>query len=193
MAVQFYVEQADRSYLSGVADEAVKAGVLVTDVDGGGVRRLNFADNDYSGLAVYDAEVLAAEDHDVDTTAADFEYATDDRLKYQPAEDGAIVKIRTVINGDDTTSAPSIGHRDVVGIVDETDADAPAEADCEGRIVEEGYANDGNDDDANTTFNRTNDNFLAVGRAHRPAKQNGNSVSDYDEPVRVVAFETLRS
>lgn len=192
MAVQFYVEQADRSYLSGVADETVKAGVLVTDVDGGGVRRLNFADNDYSGLAVYDAEVLAAEDHDVGTTAADFEYSSDDRLKYQPAEDGAIVKIRTIVNGGDTTSAPSIGHRDVVGIVDETDADAPAPADCEGRIVEEGFGNDAGGG-GDTTYNRSNNNFLAVGRAHRPGKQQGDTVSAYDEPVRVVTFETLRS
>lgn len=189
MAVQFYVEQADRSYLSGVADEAVKAGVLIADPAGAGVRRLEFADNDYDGLAVYDPEVLAAEDHDVDTTPADFTYASDDRVRYQPSEDGAILKIRT-IRDNSTDPAPSIDHRDVVGIVDETSGTLSGTAqDFEGRLVQEGYS----DGDATpTTYNRSNTNFKAVGRAHRPGKQAGDTVSAFDEPVRVVTFDELK-
>lgn len=190
MATQFYVEQADRGYLSAIANEAITAGTLVHD-DGAGLDQLLFADEDEDfGLAVYDAETLAAEDHDINTTVADFAYDTGDRAKYQPAEEAAIVKIRTITdNADDP--APSIGHRDIVGIVDETDGTLESgAANYAGRIVEEGYTSN---DTTPVTFNRTNNNFKAVGRAHRPAKQNGNTVTAYDEPVRVVLFGELIS
>lgn len=184
MATQFYVEQADRSYLSGVADEEVKAGVLVADHAGEGVRRLEFADADYDGLAVYDVEQLAAEDHDVNTTAADFIYDSGDRVRYQPSEDGAVLKVRTIRDGGD--SAVSIGHRDVVGVLDESVVDLNgADQDYTGRIVEEGYTE-------TTTFNRSNSNFKAVGRAVRPGKQAGDTVTAFDEPVRVVVFDELK-
>lgn len=188
MATEFYVEQADRAPSSGVADEAVKTGVLVFDA-GSGVRRLEFADNDYEGLALYSSEELAAEDHDVNTTAADFTYASGERVRYQPSEDGAVVKIRT-IKDNGTDPAPSISHRTVVGVLDETTATLSGSAqDFEGRIVEEGYT-DG--DSTPTTYNRSNSNFKAVGRALRPAKQSGNTLSAHDEPVRVVTFDELK-
>lgn len=192
MATQFYVDQADRSYLSGVADEDIKAGVLIFD-DGTGVRRLEFADGDYDGLAVHDPEVLAAEDHDVGTTAADFTYASGDRVRYQPSEDGAILRVRT-IKDNSTDPAASVSHRDVVGIVDETVATLSGSAqDFEGRIVEEGYT----DGDATpTTYNRSNSNFLALGRALRPAlgaHEGGNAVSEFDYPLKVAVFDELKA
>jgi len=72
-----------------------------------------------------------------------------------------------------------------VGVADETAVQGTAD-EFEGRIVEEGY------DDGTTTFNRGNTNFLAVGRAYRPGKQNGDAVNAYDEPVRIVVFGEVK-
>lgn len=187
MALEFYVEQADRSPQSGLANEAIYAGELVND-DGAGVNVLSFADTgDNAGLARYDAEAMAAEwEEDV----VEEVYDTDQRVQYQPQEDSAIVRIRTV---DETTAgvtaAPSISHRDVVGIVDESDADAPS---APGRVVEEGYVNDENDDATTTTFNRANGNFKAVGVAYRPGQRAGEAETRYDHPVRVIMFSELK-
>lgn len=179
MALEFYVEQADRSPQSGVATEEVYAGELVYDGPEDGLDVLTFADGNLNvGLARYDAEEMAAE---TDEDVVEEVYSTGGRVQFQPLESAAILKVRTV---DDTgADAPSIGHRDVVGIVDETDGDAPSSA---GRIVEEGYSN------GSTTFNRSNSNFKAVGRAYRPANRAGEAVTEYDDPVRVIVFGELQ-
>lgn len=174
MAVQFYIEQADRASQSGVADEEIDAGELVVS-DGGAVTRASYADGRYDGLQLYDPEFMAAEDEDA---IADESIEVGDLSRYHPDEDSAVVHVRTL---HDNGTAPSIGHNDVVGIADSGTADADA-ADVDGRIVEEGYTN------GTTTFNRANSNFMAIGRAYRPAKQNGNSVTDFDVPVRVELF-----
>lgn len=180
MAVQFYVEQSDRAYQSGLADEALKAGELVYD-DGEGVAAYQYGDGFLDGLLLYDAEFMAAEDEDA---ISDETLEVGDRAKYAPLEGALIGHVRTVPESNSgVTSAPSIGHGDVVGVVDSTVGDASA--DMDGRIVEEGYTNDENDDTTSTTFNRSNGNFVAIGEAYRPAKQNGDSVTDYDVPVRV--------
>lgn len=185
MATQFYLESFDRPNQSGVANESIEPGTLVTD-NGAGVNLLSFADDDYTGLALYDPEYLSAEDEDA---IASGEYEVDDRVKYHPSEDAAVVKIRTPT--DDGGAAPSISHGDIVGVVDESAADAPVGV--QGRIVEEGYQADGDGDGASTTFSRDNDNFLAIGRAYRPAQQNGDTVTGYDAPVRVVLFSEAQA
>lgn len=179
MAVQLYIDQSDRSQRSGVASEAVKAGELVFD-DAGSVRRVQFADGDYDGLAVYDPEFMAAEDEDA---IADDEVESGDLVRYAPKESAARLLIRT--HPDDAASAPSVGHEDVVGFVDESAGDAPSNA--EGRIVEEGYSN------GTTTFNRSNNNFIAIGEAYRPAKQSGDSVTEYDTPLRVELYGSVEA
>ena len=185
MAVNFYIESADRASQSGIANEEVAPGTLVRD-DGNGVNVLSFADGDYTGLALYDPEYLSAEDEDAIASGV---YAVDDRVKYHPSEDAAVVKIRTIENEGGT--APTIGHGDIVGVVDETAADAPAGV--KGRIVEEGYSHDGDGDGAATTFDRASGNFLAVGRAYRPGRQAGETVSNFDAPVRVVLFSEAKA
>lgn len=185
MAVNFYIEQADRSSQSGVADEQLAPGTLISN-DGAGVNLLSFADGDYDGLALYDPEYLAAEDED---TIASGLYEVDDRVKYHPSEDAAIAKVRTLT--DDGGPAPSIGHQTVVGVIDESDADAPSGV--KGRLVEEGYSADTDGDGAATTFSRANGNFLAIGKAYRPAKRNGGTVTAYDAPVRVVLFSEAQA
>jgi len=179
MAVQLYIDQSDRSQRSGVASEAVKAGELVFD-DAGSVRRVEFADGDYDGLAVYDPEFMAAEDEDA---IADDEVEVGDLVRYAPKESAARLLIRTP--EDNGESAPSIGHEDVVGFVDGSLGDAPSDA--AGRIVQEGYSNGA------TTFNRSNGNFIAVGEAYRPAKQSGESVTEFDTPVRVELYGSVEA
>lgn len=180
MAVQFYLESADRPPQSGVANEQISPGELVFD-DGTGVKQFAFADGDYTGLALYDPEYLSAEDEDAIASGV---YETGDRVRFHPSEDAAVVKVRTA--EDNGQPAPNIGHRDVVGVIDDSDADAPAGH--VGRLVEEGYTADADDDGTSTTFNRSNDNFLAIGRAYRPGRQAGENVTEFDAPVRVVLF-----
>lgn len=185
MAVNFYIESADRASQSGLANEAIAPGTLVRD-DGAGVNQLSFADGDYTGLALYDPEHLSAEDEDA---IASGEYEAGDRVKYHPSEDAAVVKVRTI--DDQGGSAPAVGHGNIVGIIDEADVDAPAGV--KGRIVEEGYTHDGDGDTAATTYSRDNNNFLAIGRAYRPGKQNGDTVTDFDAPVRTVLFSEAQA
>lgn len=186
MAVNFYVESADRASQSGLANEQIAPGTLVSD-DGAGVNLLSFADGDYTGLALHDPEYLSAEDEDAIASGL---YEVDDRVKYHPSEDAAVVKVRT-IDGADTDPAPAIDNKTIVGVVDESDADAPSGA--QGRLVEEGYTTDIDGDGVSTTFSRANGNFIAVGRAYRPGRQNGDTVTKFDAPVRVVLFSEAKA
>lgn len=186
MAVEFYIESKDRPAQSGIANEAIKAGTLVRDT-GAGVDLATFADGDFDGVAEYSEEFLSAEDEDA---IADETYEVGDRVIYGGAEDAAVIKVRTITETTDgVTASPSISHGDVVGLVDQSAGDAPT---SDGRIVEEGYTNDENNDATTTTFDRASGNFIAVGRAYRPGKQNGDSVTDYDTPVRVVVFGEVK-
>lgn len=186
MAVEFYIESADRPAQSGIANEAIKAGTLVRDT-GAGVDLATYSDGDFDGVAEYSEEFLSAEDEDA---IADETYEVGDRVIYGGNEDAAVIKARTITESTDgVTSAPSISHGDVVGLADQSDANAPT---SDGRIVEEGYSNDEDDDSTSTTFDRATGNFIAVGRAYRPGKQNGDTVSDYDEPVRIVVFGEVK-
>jgi hypothetical protein len=185
MALEFYVEQADRSPQSGVVDEIITAGELISDA-GTGVSKLVFADGgENAGLARYDGTAFA---RDYADDARQPQYEPDDpqreRAQYQPFEDSAVVKIRTP-EDNGTDPAPAIGHKTTVGIVDASALQGSAD-EYEGRIVEEGY------DDGTTTFNRSNSNFKAVGVAYRPAKQAADSVTTYDTPTRVVLFSELK-
>lgn len=182
MAVEFYVESADRNPQSGLANEEIYAGELVNDA-GAGVDLLSFADSgENAALARYDAQSFARE---YDDEVREAKYEPDDeqrnRVQYQRFEDDARFRIRTISDTD--AAAPSISHRDVVGVVDEGEGEAPAEA--EGRLVEEGYTNGA------TTFDRDTGNFKAVGIALRPARQTGGVMDEYDYPVRVEMFDGL--
>jgi len=186
MALEFYVEQADRSPQSGVANEEIYAGELIHD-DGSGVDTLLFADGPENvGLARYDAEAMVAEwGEDI----VEEKYDAGQRVQYQPQEDDSIQRVRTI--DDETAPAPAIGHRTVVGVVDETSTDAPSNAG--GRIVEEGYTTDLDGDTTSTTFSRANGNFKAVGVAYRPAQEAGQVEDRYDHPVRVIMFGGLEA
>lgn len=189
MAIEFYVEQADRSPHSAVANEEIYAGELVHD-DGDGADVLTYAATDedvggHVGLARFDAEKMSAT-HDEEVV--EDKYDTDQRVQYQPFESDAIVRIRTP-NDNGTDPAPTIGHKDVVGIVDASALQGSA-GEFQGRVVEEGYS------DGTTTFNRSNNNFKAIGVAYRPDKMHtpvaGDLSDGFDHPVRVVLFSDLK-
>jgi len=190
MALEFYVEQADRSPQSAVANETIYAGELVHD-DGDGLNALTYAATDedaggHVGLARYDAEAMAAEwEEDI----VDESYATDQRAQYQPFEDSAVVRIRTP-EDNGTDPAPAIDHKTVVGVLDDgSTVDSAAE--FQGRVVEEGYT-----DNAATTYDRGSGNFKAVGVAYRPENVPtpiaGSQADSFDYPVRVVLFSDLK-
>lgn len=182
--MEFYIESADRPYQSGVANSDVQAGQLVYDGTNG-VEPFAYADApDLDGVAVYEPEYLAAEDEDAISNEV-YSASDGDRVPYGGNADGDVIKVRT-IGSTGGPSAPSISHGDVLGVVDSGDANAPADAD--GRVVAEGYSNGG------TTFNRSNNNFVAVGRAIRPNKQNDQgAVTAFDEPVRLDVYGTPQS
>lgn len=184
MAVEFYVESADRNPQSGLANEEIYAGELVNDA-GAGVNLLTFGDSgENAALARYDGQSFAREyDDEVRERKYDPTDEQRNRVQYQRFEDDARFRIRTI--GDESAAAPSISHRDVVGVVDEGTGDAPANA--EGRIVEEGYTNGA------TTYDRATGNFKAVGIALRPARQTGGVADEYDYPVRVEMFDSVEA
>lgn len=187
MAVERYVEQADRSPLSGIVDEDIYAGELTSD-GGSGVTAFVYADaNETLGLARYDGQAFAREHED---EVREDKYVAGDaqreRAQYHPNESDARVNVRTAEdNGVDP--APSIGHRDVVGVIDAAGGTAASAAEFSGRIVQEGYT-----DDAATTYDRATGNFKAIGYAYRPAQQAGNSVTEFDRPTRVVLFGEIK-
>jgi hypothetical protein len=183
MALEYFVEQADRSPRSGVANEPIYPGELINDA-GTGVDVFTYADAvNHCGLARYDAQAFAREwERDEDTERRYVPTATDDerdRVQYQPFEDAAVVNVLTP-EDNGTDPAPTIGHRTVVGVVDADGGTVSSASKFQGRVVEEGYT-----DDAATTYDRASGNFKAVGVAYRPALQNGDDVTEFDVPVRV--------
>jgi hypothetical protein len=193
MATEFYVEQADRSPHSGVANEDIYAGELVHD-DGDGVDVLTYAATDedaggHVGLARYGGQAFAREYED---EVREDKYVAGDpqreRVQYQPVEDSAVVRIRTP-EDNGTDPAPDVNHQTVVGVVDASAVQGSA-GEFQGRVVEEGY------DDGTTTFNRSNNNFKAIGVAYRPdqnpAPVAGQQAESFDYPVRVVLFSDLK-
>ena len=172
-----YVESADRPYTSRQAAEELPTGTLVTTDSNDMFVLADANDNrlDYLVTKPHSAPHIA---FDEDDTSEERTYAADDRrVPSLPLVDGDIVKVKTVTESNDgVTTSPDIQAGDVVGVPDTTDGDAPTEG---GRVVEEGYTNDEDDDAADTTFSRDNGNFLPLGIALR------DSETRFDAPVRV--------
>ena len=184
MALEFYVEQADRAPESGLANESIYAGELAFD-DGDGVDVFTYAladgaDGNRVGLARYDAQAMAAETME---DVVEPVYDAGQRVQYQALEDSARFRIRTAENNG-TDPAPNIGHKDVVGVIDASGGTASSADEFQGRVVEEGYT-----DDSGTTYDRSTGNFIALGTAYRPEKRPAPTETvDYDYPVRVTVF-----
>jgi uncharacterized protein YjdB len=173
--MEFYIESADRPLKSALAAEAVTAGELV-DAEGGASPLAS--DGRFDGVATYEPEFLARDDQN---EVADETYEADQRVPHGGDADRDRIKARTI--DDENAPAPSIDHQDVVGVADSSDADSPDGAD--GRIVEEGYSTDLDGDGATTEFTEANGNFKPIGVAIRPGRQLGETMDEYDHPVRV--------
>ena len=173
----FYVESADRAYSSRQAAEELHVGTIVTTDSNDMYVNADAQDNRLDAVVTKprSAPHIAFDEDDEDPTRT---YEADGRrAPALPLADGDVIKALTITETTDgVTTSPDISEGNVVGVVDTSNADAPDNA---GRLVEEGYSNDENDDAAATTFSRANGNFLALGVAER------DSESKFDAAVRV--------
>jgi hypothetical protein len=181
----FYIESSDRPLQSYNAGEQIKVGTLVV-AEGDGTVSLADADTHsrFDGVAASPrrAEYIADEIDDptdftykVDTSDERYGGLTTDGphlVPYGGGGDDDLIKVRTITDTG-TSTAPNVTDQDVVGFVDTSVGDAPDDA---GRIVEEDYSNGAK------TFNESNNNFVAIGRAYKPKEGEGD---DYDDIVRV--------
>lgn len=106
-----------------------------------------------------------------------------DPMPFGDYTDGAKARLWTPNDQGDTTlfPAPNIGRWDVVGVPDITE--------YEGRIVEEGYTADPDNDGVNTTYSRANGNFVPVGLAIAAA--DNVPQTNFESLVHVVARKDL--
>ena len=165
----FYIESSDRPYKSALPAEDIPVGTLVANDGTGLVQKAEFADGRFDGVA---DEPLTGEQSNEYENCDDpnwdvYEVAEDERVVYGGDADRDRIKVKTAADNG-TDPAPSIAHDDVVGVAANGD-------EFQGRLVEEGYTDDGG-----TTYGReeTGD-FMAVGVAYR------DEASTYDAPVRV--------
>lgn len=174
-----YIESADRPYTSRVVASDIRTGEL--GADNGSQQAVPFdAQNndgsDFLGVATQPrrGDYIAAEPDE--TTDWTYSSSDDERASFGGSADRDVIKARTAEDPGGNESAPSISDGDVVGVVDTSAGSLSSTTEYEGRVVEEGY-DDG--ESTATTYNRTNDNFYAVGIAHR------DSSSAFDDAVRV--------
>jgi hypothetical protein len=176
------------------ADETVREGRLVVRKVGGGVALADYnvadrIDGMVPHLTSSDAIAYHEWDHDRLNDNGFQEYlpsgqkdATDqfpnkdDRVPIYNTYDATRFLPETIGSTNGPT-APSISRNAVVGVVDTSSGDAPTDA--AGRIVEEGYSNGG------TTFNRSNSNFVALGRADGVDYDSTFPISDFSQKVAV--------
>lgn len=165
----FYVESADRPYQSGIAQEDVHVGTVVARTGAGQVNLTDDVDTAADGVATAPRRGdYIAEEAD-ETTDFTYKAAENDRVPYADLDEaGAVLKART-IKDNSTDPAPSISDGTVVGVAHKAD-DA-----FRGRLVEEGYTDDGA-----TTYDSGSGNFTPVGTVYRDES------SGYDEAVRFV-------
>lgn len=164
----FYIESADRPRKSALPDEDIPVGLLVHKLSSGMVQRARYDDETFDGVAdqPHTGEQIAEREDQDDSNWDVYEADEEERVVYGGDEDGARIKVRTA-DDNDTDPAPDIADADVVGIADNGD-------EYHGRLVEEGY-----EDDGGTTYERGEGNFLPVGKVYR------DSADGFDDVVRV--------
>lgn len=181
----FFLESYDRPLKSHIAANDVHVGEIVAD--NGSDKATPFdhsshGEDDLLGVA----DRLHAGDHvafDVDDTDHDiYKSADDDRVPSGGDADRDVIKALTAEDTGGNEATPDITDGDVVGIVDTSAGSLSSTAEYKGRVVEEGY-DDG--ESTPTTYNRSNNNFFALGVAHR------DDVNAFDEPVRIEVRKDL--
>lgn len=175
----FYVESADRPYISRLASEDIDVGTLVAENGSDQYRAAN-GQNDsvlsYLATEPQTAEHIADDEDDVVGPYGTYLASENDRVPSLPLVDGDLVKVRTAKDAGGNESAPSISDGDVVGVIDTSAGTLTSSDEYQGRIVQEGY-DDG--ESTATTYNRSNSNFVPLGTVER------DEGSSFDTPVRV--------
>lgn len=174
----FYIESADRPHTSRIAGEDIHVGELVVEQGDGTVDRADAQnDSDFDGVAdaPHRGNHIAPDPHDA-TGAFVYEAADNDRVPFGGEADGDHIKVRVPEDTGGNESSPNITDGDVVGFIDTSAGTLSSTDEYKGRVVEEGYT-DG--ESSATTYNRSNNNFTAIGTALR------DSATDWDDVVRV--------
>lgn len=180
-----YIESTDRPNESRVAGSDVYVGEAVAlPGDGtavpfdGSTHTLDqfggVADNPLTG------DQIALDEDEVGGFT--YESAENDRVVFGGDGDRDRIKLRTAEDTGGNEPTPNITDEDVVGIIDTSAGTLSSTDEYHGRIVEEGYE-DG--ESTPTTYNRSNNNFIAIGKAYR------DEGTAYDTPVRIEVNKDL--
>lgn len=182
----FYIESADRPYKSRIVNEDIRTGEL--GADNGSDQAVRFdasshGEDDLLGVATQPrrGDYIAAEDDE--TTDFHYKSADNDRASFGGDADRDVIKVRSAEDTGGNEAAPDFsGSNTVVGVIDTSAGTLTSTGEYKGRIVQEGYT----DGEATpTTYNRSNNNFFALGIAHR------DDTNAFDEPVRVEVRKDL--
>lgn len=177
----FYTESVDRPYTSAVVAEDIDVGELGALNASGNAEAFDFASHTEEQLLGVATQPLSGQQvrlDDDDTGGFTYLTAEDDRASFAGEEDRAVIKVKTA-EDNGTDPAPSISHGDVVGVID-TSSTISSAAEFQGRLVQEGYTDDGA-----TTYDRGAGNFYALGTAYR------DDSTAFDDPVRVQVNKDL--
>lgn len=185
----FYIESADRPPQSRVAGSDVHVGEAVAPTGSDTVRPFDGSQDalgDFLGVADDPLTSDAIARDEDDTNFGVYLASENDRVIYNGDADGDLVKIRTAEDTGGNEAAPSISDGDVVGFIDTSAGTLSSASEYHGRIVQEGYT-DG--ESTPTTYNRSNGNFVAIGRAYR--KETADFADGWDVPIRVEINKSL--
>jgi len=164
----FYVESADRPYHSGIAQEDIHVGTIVSKTGAGQVNLTDDVDTAADGLATAPRRGEYIADEADETTTFKYLASENARVPYADLDEaGAVLKART-ISDNGTDPAPSISDGDVVGVAHKADGA------FRGRLVEEGYTDNGA-----VTYDSGSSNFTVVGETYR------DDSSEYDDALRL--------
>lgn len=178
----FYAESVDRPHVSRVVSSDIYVGEIGAHDGSDKAEPFDFNNHDETDL------LGVADNHrsgnrvvkDIDDTGGfTFQASEDDRASFIGDEDRAVIKVRTAEDTGGNEPTPDVESDDVVGIVDTSAGALSSTSEYQGRIVEEGYSDDG------TTFNRSNNNFFAIGVVRR------DSANAWDAVVRVQVRKDL--
>jgi len=174
-----YIESTDRPNQSAIANEDLEPGEALASAGTGLVRAFDGSQDvsgDFRGVAddpLTGDQIALDEDEE---QLGLYEASEDDRVIHGGDTRGDKIKLRTAEDTSGNEPTPSIDHDTVVGFVDTSKGTLSSTSEYHGRIVEEGYE-DG--ESTPTTYNRSNDNFVAIGVAYR------DDADSFDEPVRI--------
>jgi len=174
----FYIESADRPPESAVVSEDIDTGEALVKNGSGKAERFDGSAHtlgDFVGVADNPFTGDQIREHGEDDESFEvYDVADDDRVTYGGDADRDRIRIKSAEATGGNEPTPSASDGTVVGFVDTGAGTLSSTDEYRGRVVEEGYS----DGDA-TTYNRSNDNFVALGVVYR------DDIGGHDDAVRV--------